>query len=138
VELQHVLAHLPRLVIKPAFPTRSIEAVFGADLSKAQLEQLAAKISARPPTTSRRSGRFRTPPGAAHEQIQPRRFVVRAYWRRRRLVHVMTGGLTRITSSAERSSSRCKRGRQQGHVDPVRRPGEGDDAARAVDAVRWT
>ena len=46
--LRYVLDNLARLVVKPAFPTRGSDPEFGADLTRAGLEQLAARIAAGP------------------------------------------------------------------------------------------
>ncbi|MBV8553457.1 MAG: circularly permuted type 2 ATP-grasp protein [Acidobacteriaceae bacterium] len=47
-ELDWVLHHLDGVVIKPAFPSRGMEPVFGAALGKAGKEQLANQLRSRP------------------------------------------------------------------------------------------
>ena len=46
--LEYVLSHLDRLVIKPAYPNQRFEPVFARTLSRAALEQLVARLRARP------------------------------------------------------------------------------------------
>jgi uncharacterized circularly permuted ATP-grasp superfamily protein/uncharacterized alpha-E superfamily protein len=46
--LDWVLNHLDQVVIKPAFPVRGMEPVFGADLAKAQKQKLAEQLRLRP------------------------------------------------------------------------------------------
>ncbi len=46
--LDWVLGHMDQVVIKPAFPARGMEAVFGANLAKAQKQELAGQLQARP------------------------------------------------------------------------------------------
>ncbi len=46
--MQHVLQHMDRLIVKPAFPQIPHEPVFGADLDEAARAALAEKINANP------------------------------------------------------------------------------------------
>ena len=46
--LDWVLDHLEHVVVKPAFPSRGMEPVFGARLEQAEKGKLAAQLSARP------------------------------------------------------------------------------------------
>jgi uncharacterized circularly permuted ATP-grasp superfamily protein/uncharacterized alpha-E superfamily protein len=46
--LDWVLNHLDSVVVKPAFPSRGIEPVFGAELDAAEKSKLAAKLRANP------------------------------------------------------------------------------------------
>jgi uncharacterized circularly permuted ATP-grasp superfamily protein/uncharacterized alpha-E superfamily protein len=46
--LDWVLENLNRVVVKPAFPLRGMEPVFGAELAKAEKQKLADKLRARP------------------------------------------------------------------------------------------
>jgi uncharacterized circularly permuted ATP-grasp superfamily protein/uncharacterized alpha-E superfamily protein len=46
--LDWVLGHMDEVVIKPAFPARGMEPVFGAALAKAQKQKLAEQLRARP------------------------------------------------------------------------------------------
>jgi uncharacterized circularly permuted ATP-grasp superfamily protein/uncharacterized alpha-E superfamily protein len=46
--LDWVLDHLDQVVVKPAFPSRGMEPVFGADLPLAEKEEFAGQLRARP------------------------------------------------------------------------------------------
>ena len=46
--LEWVMEHLESVVIKPAFPSRPMEPVFGAELAKAEKRQLVDKLRSRP------------------------------------------------------------------------------------------
>jgi uncharacterized circularly permuted ATP-grasp superfamily protein/uncharacterized alpha-E superfamily protein len=46
--LDWVLEHLESVVVKPAFPSRPMEPVFGAELAKAQKREFVEKLQARP------------------------------------------------------------------------------------------
>ena len=47
-ELNFVLEHLHEMVIKSAYPTQGADPVFGQELAREQLAELAASIKARP------------------------------------------------------------------------------------------
>jgi uncharacterized circularly permuted ATP-grasp superfamily protein/uncharacterized alpha-E superfamily protein len=111
-ELQYVLEHLDRLVIKPSFPTGGSDPIFGDELTAAQREELTAQIRAHPanfiaqePTTTYSA------PVLINEQVQSRRFVIRAY-----LAadgdgfSVMPGALTRVTSTPDSRIVSLQRG----------------------------
>ena len=77
--LDWVLNHLDQVVVKPAFPLRGMEPIFGADLAKAEKQKIAERLRARPyeyvaagtggsfdgPGLGPRPALF-TQPGAAH------------------------------------------------------------------------
>jgi uncharacterized circularly permuted ATP-grasp superfamily protein/uncharacterized alpha-E superfamily protein len=98
-----VLAHLARLVVKPALPTTGTDPVFGRDLSDAERDDLAAKIRARPHEfVAQEQSMACTAPALGDEGVTPRRFALRAHL----AIHgdgysVMPGGLTRIPWSAD-------------------------------------
>ncbi len=46
--LRWVLEHLESVVVKPAFPLRPMEPVFGAELARAEMQRFAEKLRARP------------------------------------------------------------------------------------------
>lgn len=46
--LEQVLEHIDRLVVKPAFPSRGMEPVFGAKLAKMEKQRLAEQLRERP------------------------------------------------------------------------------------------
>jgi uncharacterized circularly permuted ATP-grasp superfamily protein/uncharacterized alpha-E superfamily protein len=101
-DLRYVLDNLADLVVKPAFPTRGSDPEFGVEMTRAQRDELAARIRARPEeyVAQEQLETYATPvmlsghgPGgttadaggqggtAGHGGIgvQSRRFVVRAY-----------------------------------------------------------
>lgn len=47
-EMEWVLANLDSVVVKPAFPARGMEPVFGAEISQAEKEKFAGQLRARP------------------------------------------------------------------------------------------
>src|SRR5207248_2062951 len=101
--LRHVLSNLSRLVIKPAFPTPQVGPTFGAELSRVDLEQLAGRIQARPAAfVAQDHVECSTAPVLLNDQVQSRRFVVRAYLAASDGSYVvMPGGLTRVTGSPD-------------------------------------
>ncbi|HEX8916303.1 MAG TPA: circularly permuted type 2 ATP-grasp protein, partial [Humisphaera sp.] len=102
--LRYVLANLAHLVIKPAFPTRGSDPEFGTGKTAAGLEELAARIRARPEQwIAQEQVETHTAPVLLNDRVQSRRFVVRSY-----LVSnaagsydVMPGGLTRVTGAGD-------------------------------------
>ena len=46
--LNWVLEHLDHVVVKPAFPSRGMEPIFGADLAKAEKKKISDRLRARP------------------------------------------------------------------------------------------
>jgi uncharacterized circularly permuted ATP-grasp superfamily protein/uncharacterized alpha-E superfamily protein len=101
--LKYVLANLSRLVIKPAFPTPGSDPQFGEGMTRSRLEELAARISARPSEfVAQEHLVSRTAPVLLNDQLQARRFVVRAYLAAADGSYtVMPGGLTRVPASQE-------------------------------------
>jgi len=99
----YVLDNLATLVIKPALPTTGTDPVFGAELSRAELEDLAARIRMRPlEYVAQERSMMRSAPALADEGISPRRFTVRAHLAIQGDGYaVMPGGLTRIPWSSE-------------------------------------
>jgi len=102
-ERQYVLEHLSELVIKSAFPTRGADPVFGYDLAKEEISDLADAIKTHPEQyVAQLPAMSCTAPSFSGGEIQPRRFVLRSYLISRDDSYVvMNGGLTRITPSAE-------------------------------------
>ena len=101
--LKYVLENLNKLVIKPAFPFSGSDPTFGDELTRAQLDTLAARIRAHPFefVAQRPMGAFAAPV-LMNENLQSRRFVVRAYLSAMGDTYtVMPGGLTRVTASAD-------------------------------------
>jgi uncharacterized circularly permuted ATP-grasp superfamily protein/uncharacterized alpha-E superfamily protein len=109
--LDHVRTHLPRMVIKGAFPSQRFEPVFGDALSQAQREALLERIRARPWTfVGQEHVDLSTSPVLTEQGIVPRQVVVRVYLAATapgsaesgdRAFMLMPGGLTRVTSSAD-------------------------------------
>ena len=102
-ELQFVLDHLHEMVIKSAYPTQGADPVFGQDLTREELAELATKIKARPERyVAQNPVMSCTTPALIDDQLQPRRFVVRSYLAASGDSYtVMDGALTRITPSSD-------------------------------------
>jgi uncharacterized circularly permuted ATP-grasp superfamily protein/uncharacterized alpha-E superfamily protein len=102
-ELQFVLENVGQMVIKPAYPTRGEDPVFGQDLTQDQLAELTERIRAFPEKyVAQNQVMSCTTPALIDGQVQPRRFVIRPYLvAYRRSYNVMNGALTRITPSSD-------------------------------------
>jgi len=100
---QFVLDNLPTLVIKPAFPARGLDPVFGEKLSKSELLDLKAKISARPGQYVAQDMMIpSTAPVLLNRDVQCRHLVIRAFLTTGpQGQSVMPGALTRITGSSD-------------------------------------
>ncbi len=98
---RYVLEHLRELVVKPAFPAPGSDPEFGDELSRSQLEQLASRIEARPADfVAQEHVVSRTAPVLLDNQVEARRFVVRAFLAAAGDAYeVMPGALSRVTSS---------------------------------------
>lgn len=98
---RYVLEHLGDLVIKPAFPTPGSDPVFGEDMTRDQKADLAARIAACPGDfVAQEKVISRTAPVLLEDQVEARRFVVRAFLSADNNAYtVMPGGLTRVTSA---------------------------------------
>ncbi|MGO9600925.1 MAG: circularly permuted type 2 ATP-grasp protein [Isosphaeraceae bacterium] len=103
VGLSHVLAKLPRMVIKPAFAGSRFDPVFGDRLSSTQLEELAERIRARPGHyVGQEQLALSSVPVMTGDQLQSRYAAVRVFLTARDGTYaVMPGGLTRVASSAD-------------------------------------
>jgi uncharacterized circularly permuted ATP-grasp superfamily protein/uncharacterized alpha-E superfamily protein len=99
--VEYVLEHLHELVIKSAYPTMGEDPVFGPNLTREQIAELARKIKDRPGRyVAQKQVMSCTAPALIGEHAQPRRFVVRSYLAAYGDSYtVMHGGLTRITKS---------------------------------------
>ena len=102
-ELGYVIENLHEMVIKSAYPTQGADPTFGQDLTREELAALAEKIKAYPERyVAQNPVMSCTTPALIENQVQPRRFVVRAYLTAAGDSYtVMDGGLTRITPSSE-------------------------------------
>ncbi len=102
-ELQHVLANLPKLVLKPVQRSPQQPSVFGWRCSRKELEELRAAILARPEAwVGQENIGFSTVPLLVDDHLEPRRSVLRAFaaasadgW------NVMPGGLGRSAADAD-------------------------------------
>ncbi len=103
--LQHVLANLDRMVIKPAFTAGArFTRIFGDKLSRDQRQELIEKIKAQPRRyVGQEQVNLSTAPTLISNRLEPRHYVVRAYLTATQdgSFAVMPGGLTRVTASAE-------------------------------------
>ena len=99
--LEWVLEHLNEVVVKPAFPSRGMEPVFGAGLAKAEQMRLTEKLRARPHEyVAQEQVALSTAPVWENGGLHHRSMVLRAYvqntgdgW------IVMPGGLVRVAGS---------------------------------------
>jgi uncharacterized circularly permuted ATP-grasp superfamily protein/uncharacterized alpha-E superfamily protein len=112
VGLGHVVAKLPGMVIKPAFANRRFEPVFADRLSKAELQELARRIQARPGDyVGQEQIALSSVPVLDGGQLQSRHAAVRVFLTARDGSYtVMPGGLTRVASSAESKVVTMQRG----------------------------
>lgn len=101
-DCEYVLANLHRLVIKPVHHGEGFRFVFGHDLSKMEIEDLSARIRARPHLfVAQEPVSMSTVPVLVDGGLEPRRTVLRSF-----LVAdehdylVMPGGLTRVSLDA--------------------------------------
>ncbi|MDE3105343.1 MAG: circularly permuted type 2 ATP-grasp protein [Acidobacteriota bacterium] len=98
--LEWVLQNLESLVVKPAFPSRAMEPVFGSDLSPEERERFAARLRAAPyDYVAQEQVALSRGPVWEHGSIASRSLVLRVYavntgngWT------VMPGGLARVAS----------------------------------------
>ncbi len=99
----HVLANLPNMVIKPTFPNMRFNPVFGAQLSREQLQSLADRIGANPMAyVGQDHMNLSTTPVITDESIQPRHLVVRMYLAATESSFtLMPGGLSRFTATGD-------------------------------------
>ena len=100
---RYVLENLSRLVIKPAFPAAGSDPEFGEELSAEKVEQLKARIAARPADfIAQEHVISRTAPVLLDNHVDAGRFVVRAFAVADQGTYsVMPGGLTRVTGSRD-------------------------------------
>ncbi len=103
VGLSHVLAKLPRMVIKPAFANRRFEPVFADRLDSQQLQDLACRIRARPGDfVGQEQIALSSAPVMQGERLQSRYAAVRVFLTARNGSYtVMPGGLTRVSCSSD-------------------------------------
>jgi uncharacterized circularly permuted ATP-grasp superfamily protein/uncharacterized alpha-E superfamily protein len=110
--LDYVRDHLDSLVIKPSFPERGREPVFGGKLSSDERARLLEKIRIRPwDYTGQELLHLSTAPVWSEDSITPRRVVLRVFvaaagdsW------VVMPGGLARVSPSLDSPVVSMQRG----------------------------
>jgi uncharacterized circularly permuted ATP-grasp superfamily protein/uncharacterized alpha-E superfamily protein len=100
-ELQHVLANLDKLVIKPLSRASGARALLCPMLSQVQLDRLRARIAAHPRNyVGQELARFSATPTLSETGVEPRAAVLRTFLVARDADYaVMPGGLTRVASS---------------------------------------
>jgi uncharacterized circularly permuted ATP-grasp superfamily protein/uncharacterized alpha-E superfamily protein len=103
IGLSHVLAKLPRMVIKPSFASRRFEPIFPDRLSATQLEELGCRIRARPGDyVGQEQVALASAPVMHGEDLQSRYAGVRIFLTARDGTYTtMPGGLTRVSSSVD-------------------------------------
>ena len=102
-ELQYVIEHLDKIVVKPAYAWRAGWPIFGGRLSAEERAQVIAEIRARPHDfVGQEKVALSTVPVWRDNKLEPRPLVLRAYVATgENSVSVMPGGLTRVSVSAE-------------------------------------
>jgi uncharacterized circularly permuted ATP-grasp superfamily protein/uncharacterized alpha-E superfamily protein len=101
--MEHVLANLTKMVIKPTFPAALREPVFGEKLSREQRQALADAIRARPSDfVGQEQLALSTTPVLVGNHLQPRHLVLRSYLAASgESFVVMPGGLARVSATAD-------------------------------------
>jgi uncharacterized circularly permuted ATP-grasp superfamily protein/uncharacterized alpha-E superfamily protein len=99
--LHWVIDHLEGVVVKPAFPARPMEPVFGARLAKAEKKRLATQLRAWPHEyVAQEEVALSTAPVWDHGRLLPRSMVLRTYALNTGSGWVaMPGGLVRVAGS---------------------------------------
>jgi uncharacterized alpha-E superfamily protein len=113
--LDWVLNHLDRIVVKPAFPLRGMEPIFGAALSKAEKERISEQIRSRPyEYVAQEQVALSTAPIWEQGRLYPRSLVLRTYvlntpsgW------IAMPGGLVRVAEADGQVVSMQRGGRSK-------------------------
>jgi uncharacterized circularly permuted ATP-grasp superfamily protein/uncharacterized alpha-E superfamily protein len=101
--LQHVIAQLDQLVIKRAFPSETMEPVFGRKLGQREKASLTSKLHARPHDfVGQEQVALSTAPVWHPNKLEPRPVVFRTYIAAAGDSYaVMPGGLTRVSSAPD-------------------------------------
>ncbi|MFO0889066.1 MAG: circularly permuted type 2 ATP-grasp protein [Isosphaeraceae bacterium] len=108
----HVLAKLPRMVIKPSFSSRRFEPIFADRLGPAELEKLAARIRARPGDyVGQEQLALASAPVMHGTDLESRYAGVRVFLTARDGSYIaMPGGLTRVSSATDSKVVTMQRG----------------------------
>jgi len=109
--LDWVLSHLDSVVVKPAFPSRGMEPVFGAELPQAEKSKLAEQLRARPHEyVAQEQIALSTAPVWENGHLDSRSVVLRTYvLNSSNGLIAIPGGLTRV-AEAEGSVVSMQRG----------------------------
>ncbi len=101
LSLQHVLTHLPTLVIKSCSPGTKQEPIFGGDLSTASLSELTEKIRSHPcEYVGQEQVHLSTTPILCGERLEPRQLVLRSFITAQEdTFSMIPGGLARVSST---------------------------------------
>jgi len=101
--LEHVLAHLAELVIRPAFPRVGFEPIVVEQLSREQRQALADRIRARPRSyVGQERLALSTTPALVGIRLEPRQLILRTFLAATDgSFTAMPGGLTRVASSGD-------------------------------------
>jgi len=115
--LDWVLNHLDQVVVKPAFPLRGMEPIFGADLAKAEKQKIRDQLRTSPyEYVAQEQVALSTAPVWDHGRLYSRSLVLRAYVLNTGSGWVaMPGGLVRVAGP-------------DGHVVSMQRGGRSKDA----------
>lgn len=113
--LDWVLDHLDEIVVKPAFPARGMEPIFGADLAKAEKQKIGEWLRAHPyEYVAQEQVALSTAPVWDHGRLYSRRLVLRTYvlntgsgWM------AMPGGLVRVAGADDQVVSMQRGGRSK-------------------------
>ena len=99
--LNWVLNHLDEVVVKPAFPVRTMEPIFGAQLAKAEKQKIVERLRAHPyEFVAQEQVPLSTAPVWDHGRLYSRRLVLRTYVLNTGTGWVaMPGGLVRVAGS---------------------------------------
>lgn len=110
--LQHVLANLPKLVIKSAISNGRPDPIFAQRLGAQELRDLEANIRARPRHwIGQEQIALSTAPTLVGQRLEPRPFVLRTYVTAGEGGYaVMPGGLTRVTAGLDNLVASVQRG----------------------------
>ena len=113
--LNWVLDHLDEVVVKPAFPSRGMEPIFGADLAKAEKQKIGEWLRARPyEYVAQEQVDLSTAPVWDHGRLYSRSLVLRTYVLNTGSGWVaMPGGLVRVAGADDQVVSMQRGGRSK-------------------------
>src|SRR5271154_2788876 len=113
--LHWVLEHLDQVVVKPAFPLRAMEPIFGAELAKAEKEKIGDRLRAHPHEyVAQEQVALSTAPVWDHGRLYSRRLVLRTYVLNTGSGWVaMPGGLVRVAGADGQVVSMQRGGRSK-------------------------